>query len=397
MGRPRTAQLALIGIVPLFFSFLPTGRFSAAECASALKLVLSLEQPVIVEPLPARASLHLLNGRQAPVWLYRRARPPATGPELPEEEGGTPPTRGGATVTVHLEPTDPAAVKQVVSPGRGRILTWTGLPHPKLIKVGPSDDFEEKATLQLSPALREGDQPIWGRYRLIVVYHASYTNGPDLERILGLTLWQGEVTSNPVDVELRPPGADTRGSVSGTIVTPDTRTIPDALVSLSDEQEHLVNQVQTDLDGRFSFPHLPLGLYWITVRRAYVTEDTTTFQHVELSAAQPEAAVQIVMLPPETYEPQKVLHKPVLFRVEDNSGRPLSNVEIEAVWSNGPIMDNVKGKTGDDGIAVLNLIPGRNYVTLKRHGCPKQDERSDVAPGAEGIDGFKMVFDCAKK
>ena len=397
MGRPRTTQLALIGIALLFLSLFLPPRVSAADNPGALKLIVSLEQPVIAAPPPVRASLHLLNAGQTPVWIYRRARPPATGPELPEEEGGTPPTRGGAMVTVHLEPAEAAAAKQSAIPGRGRILTWTGLPHPKLVKVGPGDDFEEKVTLQLSPALREGDQPIWGRYRLSVVYHASYSNGQDLERILSLTLWQGEVTSNPVDIELQPPGAEARGSVAGTVVTPDTRTIPDALVSLSDEQEHLVNQVQTDLDGRFSFPHLPLGLYWITVRRPYITEDTTVFQHVELSAAQPEAAAQIVMLPPETYEPQKVLHKPVLFRVEDSAGRPMGNVEIEAVWSNGPIMDNVKGKTGDDGIAVLNLIPGRNYVTLKRHGCPKQDERSDVAPGAEGIDGFKMVFSCAKK
>ncbi len=397
MGRSRTAQLALTGLVLLALVVIRSGGAIAAEEPGPLKLVVSLEQPVITEPLPAWASLHLLNSGQTPLWLYRRARPPATTQEIPEEESQTPTSRGGSTVTVHLEPTDAAAAKQIVSPGRGRILTWIGLPHPKLARFGPNDDFEEKAALQLSPALGEGDQPIWGRYRMTVVYQASYSNGQDLDRILGLTLWQGEVTSNPVDIELRPPSADARGSIAGSVVAPDMRTIPGALVSLSDDQEHLLNQVQTDLDGRFSFPHLPLGLYWVTVRRPYVPEDTTTFQHVDLSAAQPEAAAQIVMLAPETYEPQKVLHKPVLFRVEDSTGRPLSNVELEAVWSNGPIMDEVKGRTGEDGLAVLNLIPGRNYVTLKRRGCPKEDQRSDVAPGLDGIDGFKMVYDCAKK
>ncbi len=397
MGVPRTAQLALIAIVALAFSLLSPRRAPTAENPAALKFVVSLEQPVIVEPLPARVSLHLLNGGQAPLWFYRRARPPESAPQLPDEEGAAARSLGGATVAARLEPADSAAAKQVVTPGRGRILVWTGLPHPRLVRVGPGDDFTEKATLELTPALGEGDKPLWGRYRLTVVYRASYSNGQDLDRILSLTLWQGEVTSAPVDIELRPPGAEARGALSGTVIAPDSRTISDALVSLSDEQERPVNQAQTDVDGRFSFPHLPLGLYWITVRRLHVTEDTTVFQHVELSAAQPEATVQIVMLPPETYEAKKVLHKPVIFRVEDNTGHPLGNVELEAVWSNGPILDNVKGKTGDDGIVALDLIPGRNYVTLKRRGCPKQDERSDVAPGAEGIDGFKMVFDCAKK
>jgi len=60
------------------------------------------------------------------------------------------------------------------------------------------------------------------------------------------------------------------------------------------------------------------------------------------------------------------------------------------------VVDNVKGETGSDGTVALELIVGRNFVTLKRHGCPKQDERADVADG-EGIDGFEFTLECTKK
>jgi len=35
-------------------------------------------------------------------------------------------------------------------------------------------------------------------------------------------------------------------------------------------------------------------------------------------------------------------------------------------------------------------------VTLRQRGCARQDERADVTPG-NGIDGFKLVYDCARK
>jgi hypothetical protein len=60
------------------------------------------------------------------------------------------------------------------------------------------------------------------------------------------------------------------------------------------------------------------------------------------------------------------------------------------------VVDDVKTSTDDDGMAVMELLPGRNFVTLKRHGCHEQQERADVAPG-EGVDGFKVVSDCPKK
>jgi hypothetical protein len=104
----------------------------------------------------------------------------------------------------------------------------------------------------------------------------------------------------------------------------------------------------------------------------------------------------MVLIPQEIYEPQKMLHKPVLFRITDSTGRPLDRVGLEATWSNGSVIENVKGETGRDGAVALELIAGRNFVTLKRRGCPKQEERADVAAGA-GIDGFGYTFECAKK
>jgi hypothetical protein len=60
------------------------------------------------------------------------------------------------------------------------------------------------------------------------------------------------------------------------------------------------------------------------------------------------------------------------------------------------VFDDVKAATGEDGMAVMELIPGRNFVTLKRRGCRDQQERADVAPG-KGVDGFKLEFECEKK
>ena len=103
-----------------------------------------------------------------------------------------------------------------------------------------------------------------------------------------------------------------------------------------------------------------------------------------------------MLAPPETYLPRQMLHKPVLFRVTGSAGAGLGNVSLEITWSSGTVTDSVKGRTSDDGTAAVELIPGRNYVTLKRSGCPKDDERMDVAPGP-GIDGFRVVYDCTKK
>jgi hypothetical protein len=120
------------------------------------------------------------------------------------------------------------------------------------------------------------------------------------------------------------------------------------------------------------------------------------FRHLRLAPTEPAGTLELIMLPREIYEPQYLLHKPVLFRVVDGAGRPVDRTSLEAVWSNGPVLDNVKGKVFEDGTVALELIPGRNFVTLKRPGCPKEDHRADVAPGG-GIDGFKLTSECAAR
>jgi hypothetical protein len=319
------------------------------------------------------------------------------------DENQAPETFGSSTLLVKLDPAGVKDSESVATPAQGTVLESVGLPKPKLVRLGPGDDYEERVTLHLQPA-RSGTnlpaqaggegKPLWGRYHLSVLYRAIFSNAEEIQRNLGATVWQGEVASNTVEIDLLPPSAN--GSVAGSVILSDSTPIVDARVSLSDQQERLVDQTHTDAEGRFSFTDLPWGLYWVTTRREKASEDSATFQHVELTAAQPAATLQLVMLPPEIYEPQKLLHKPVLFLITDSAGRPLDKVRLEIVFSNGPILDNVKAETGDDGLAAVELIPGRNFLTLKRRKCPKQEERADVAAG-EGVDDFKFVFGCSKE
>jgi len=233
-------------------------------------------------------------------------------------------------------------------------------------------------------------------YRLSVTYAAHYSNAEEIERNLKTTVWQGEVASNTIEVQLQPPSPDSRGEVSGAVNTPDDVPIRNALVSLTDKAERLVDQTISDPEGRYSFSNLPPGLYWVTARRAGATQDTAVFRHVDVTSSEPSPTQDLVIIPQEVYEPKKMLHKPVLFRIVNNAGQPLDQAGLEATWSNGPVLDNVKAETGSDGVVALELIPGRNFVTLKHHGCRKQDERADVSAG-EGIDGFAFTFECAKK
>lgn len=347
-----------------------------------LKLLISAEQPAIVAPYPARITLHFHNAGRETLWLYRRALARAA---------------NGATLEARLELVGPAFAPNDSAPAQGRVFENVGPPRPKLIRLAPDDDTTEKTVLDIIPA-HSGPEgkgpPIWGRYRLSVTYRAKFSNAEELRRNLGTVLWQGEVTSNTIEIELQPPPG--QGSISGTVKSNDGRLLRDVLVSLSDGQELLVGQVTTDSEGGFSFPQLPFGTWWVTVRRPDFDEDTVVFRHLDVTAAAPEATIDFVLLPPEIYEADRLLHKPVLFLVTDSTGRPLEKVSLEATWSNGTVVDNVKAETAAEGIVAVELLPGRNFVTLKRRGCPKQEERADVATGG-GVDGFKFIFECTKK
>jgi hypothetical protein len=204
------------------------------------------------------------------------------------------------------------------------------------------------------------------------------------------------VASNTIPVELRPPLPDSAGVLSGTALGPDLQPRGGIRVSLSDEQGQLIDQQVTGGDGRFSFAHLPLALYWVTGRRDAAAEDTVTFHHEELTGATPSVNTQLVLYPPEIYDAKKLVHKPALLRVFDPGGQPLGGIALDAVFSNGDVLDDVKAVTADDGTAVMELVPGRSSISLKRHGCAEQVDRADVAPGV-GVENFKMVFDCVKK
>jgi hypothetical protein len=394
-GRLGTFGLAaVLGLVWLA-SALPSPLVKGQSNPLDLKLLISIEQQTIAEPYPARITLNLHNASSRTLWLYRRARAKRPPVERVYDENRPAETSGGSTLEVKLEPADAKTAQAAASPAEGIALDNVGMPKPKLVKLAAGDDYEEKAILPLRPALAEGQKPIWGAYRLAVVYGASFSNADDFQRNLGATLWQGEVTSNVLSIELRPAPADAVGAVAGSAVGPDLQPRSSVRVSLSDEQERLINQEITGPDGRFSFSHLPLGLYWVTGRYEGSTEDTAVFHHVELTPETPQGGTQLVLYPLEIYEPQKLVHKPVLFRILDASGQPVDKVTLDATWANGTVVDDVKATTDNDGLAVMELLPGRNFVTLKRHGCHDQQERADVAPG-EGVDGFKLVSDCPR-
>jgi len=391
-------SLPALPVLFLLYS-LPSETNLTAD-ANALKLLISVETQTITAPFPARVTLHLHNAGRQPLWLYRKARDPvaiqreARHVALDSDEHPSAYAAGGSTATVRLEPADSRNVR---TPAEGTVLESVGMPHPKLVRPAPGDDYDEKAVIRLVPAMAGTEasaKPVWGRYRLSVVYRAQFLNAEEIERNLGLVVWQGEVSSNTLDLDLRPPTG--QGSVAGPALGADSRPIPGILVSLSDEQERLIGQTLTDTQGRFFFSQLPFGLYWVTARRVNSPTDTMVFRHVELTSSEPAGALDLPLLPAEVYEPKQMVHKPVLFRVVDSSGHPADAVGLEITWSSGTVLDNVKVRTTEDGTAVADLIPGRNYVTLRRHGCPKEEQWVEVAAGG-GIDDAKLTLECARK
>lgn len=372
--------------------------------AGPLQLSLSVEQPAVTFPFPARVKLRLHNSGPIPLWLYRHVRDPlavgraAPGREDSSERQAT--TTGGSTLAVRLEAAaaQPNASAPTLQPAAAMVLESVGLPHPKLVKLLPGADYEETAVVQMFPARaseRGKEESVWGDYGLSATYAARFSNAGEIARDLGVTVWQGDVGSNTVGIHLAAAAATAAGSVAGAVLTAEGRPLGEMLVSLSDREERLVGQMQTDSAGRFSFAHLPLGFYWVTARRERSSVDTATFQHVELTAAAPAEDVKLVLLPPEVYQPKQMLHKPVLVRVTGHDGRPAAKVALEIVWSSGTVLDNVKGETSDDGTVALDLLSGRNYVTLTEHGCARQEARMDVAEGG-GIDDAALTLDCAR-
>lgn len=380
-------------ILVLMLTFARQALFGQAQAAGQeLQLSISAESPAAVEPFPVRLILHFHNSGNKPLWLYKPVRDAAA-----MSQSALGPNPGGSTLAVHLEPEAVPQGSQSVNPALGTLFRPVRMPHPRLISVAPGGNYLETLAIHIAPAVRRtgnASAPIWGTYRIVAAYTASYSNGAATNRDLGVDVWQGSVSSNPVLIQLQP--ASAVGSISGTVLNRQMEQDWGILVSLSDVNEHVVDQTLTGNDGGFSFSHLPFGRYWVTVRTPGSETNTGFFEHADLSASSPDAKLKLIMLPTEEDDAKQMLHRPVLFRIRDNAGNPLPGAELDILWSNGPVMESLKAKTNEDGLAEINLLPGSNYVTVRRRNCPKQDQMVNVDSGP-GIDGFSIVSDCGKQ
>lgn len=370
--------------------------------AQGLKLLISVEQRNIVAPNPVHATLHFHNSGKQTIWLYRPVRSTlSTGPGnnplgLSEQSPGQ--SSNGSLLEIHLvSMNSPASGNKTDFEGHGSALVPAALPHPRLVRLEPGNDYEERVNIYVEPAKPKTggtDKSVWGHYSFSVTYSANYSNAEILARDINAHLWAGRVSSNDITLNLQP--STGRGSITGTVLDAVGRPYDGALVTLGDYNETSLNQVYSDGNGQFSFSHLPLGRYWITVRDPGSRRDTSVFRLVDLKQAKSPATAQIMMLPVEVNRPDRLLHKPVLFHIIDNRGRPLANVKLAILLTAKNVVENVKAQTREDGFAVVNLIPGLNLVTLRYHGCENELRQADVAYGP-GVDGFKFVFDCTRK
>lgn len=324
-------------------------------------------------------TLRFHNAGAAPLWLYEPAA----------EAGSEDALAGGSTLTAHLESAS------VTSPAVGTVLEVAGFPHPRLFAVAPGGDQSETVALRIAPGASASGAQYWGAYHLSVAYSASYPNGASIRSNLGLDLWSGSVMSDSVAITLSPPSSADTGEVSGEVVERDGRMAAGIIVSLTDDQERLIEQLTTDPSGRFHFAHLPLGRYWVTARRDGADDDTSFFEHADLSASSPAASLKLMMLNPEVYEGKQMLHKPVLIRVRDGSGAPVDGATAAILWSDGSVTESKKLETNQEGIISTALIPGTNYITLSKRHCHKDDQSSEIAPGG-GVDSVNLTYDCGK-
>ncbi len=171
---------------------------------------------------------------------------------------------------------------------------------------------------------------------------------------------------------MRPPLPDSIGKIDGTAVGADLTPLAAVRVSLSDAQGQLMDQAVTGVDGRFTFDRLPMALYWITGRREDTTQDTVTFTHQELASSLTHSTLQLTFITPESDDPKKIVHKPVLIRIFDSTHQPVAGVQIDSIFSREQFVDDLKAVTASDGTATMELIPGRLVISLKSRGCPEQ-------------------------
>ncbi len=388
--RPhRHKRVAAATLVCLVWLAISSAYASGAQDqpAQPLQLIVSSATATVTEPLPVRLTLHFHNSASQAIWLYKPARDATTISQTPL--GRSP---GGSTLVVDASPEgEPNA-----STADCTLLQGANLPQPQLVSLPPGGDVVETIPVHISPGTAKGtggSTPIWGPYQLSVRYSASYSNGDAISQELGVNVWQGSVTSNSVRLQLEPAPPENRGWITGEILSRRQQQAWGVLVTLSDWSEHVLSQKVTGTDGGFTFGHLPFGRYWVTIRRLGENQQTGLFEHADISDAQPGATLKLILLDTEDYRARELLHKPVLLRVTDSEGRPLSDTELAILWTSGTVMQNLKIRTGEDGLAETGLIPGSNYITLRHRGCRKTDQAIDV-PSGSGIAGFNLTMPC---
>jgi hypothetical protein len=361
--------------------------------APPLSLTISVNTQTVTEPLPIRVTLHLHNPSQQTLWLYRPVRDGAeAGNDLDHP-------RGGATLITRLAPLSLPAGAALNLGAIGKVMKPAGMPHPRLVELDPGGDFEETLAIRLLPAMLRGTNGssinpfYWGAYRFSVIYGAGYPNGDELRRDVGVAPWEGAVPSNALVITLAPSPPSFIGKISGSVVNEQSGFVGGALVSLSADNGHLLNQMVTNNSGRFSFTSLPLGTYWVTVREVGSTQAVGMFEHATLTARKPEAVLKLLFAREEVSDAKNLMHKPVFFRVTDSADDPVEDAILDDTWSNGPVMEDLKGRTNSNGVVVMEVLPGGNYISIKKKGCQSQDQRADVSDDI-GVDGFKFIFDC---
>jgi len=406
---PLVAATVLLAAVARLAGAIDSEKSQSASLPSAaaakLAVTLTLEHNTIAQPFPARVTLHFHNAGTQPLWLYRHVRDPEDldralrrmaqlNATNGTQSGNA--TAGGSSLVVRLEPAASLGAQAWTQPPGGKVMASVAMPHPHVVKLAPGADDTEGCVIVLSPGMvsRGGsDVQVWGHYRFSVVYKTSYSNGDALSRDLGVDIWQGEATSNTVDVDLEPAPSFASGSISGRVMNTNGQALPGMQVSLTDGQSHVIGQSITGVEGDYEFGHLPWGTYWATARPLAAMDVTAAYDHADLRADTPKATVNLVPIESEAYEPKQLWHKPVLLKVASSAGAPLADVAVDTLYTNGPIAETVKGETDSDGTVALDLIPGRNVVTLKHRKCASYDQRIEVTEG-DGIDGQSLQYDC---
>ncbi|MGH9356686.1 MAG: carboxypeptidase regulatory-like domain-containing protein, partial [Terriglobia bacterium] len=335
----------LLGITALLLLAVIAAPQPAPQAPSPLQLSISLAQSTLAEPFSARITLHFHNSGSGALWLYEPVRDAAA-----MFMGEVNSTSNGSLVAAHLQLTaaqNASGAAGATLPGVGTVLRSAEFPHPRLVSIPAGGDYAEPAAIQLKPArvrTSGGERPAWGGYELSVAYTATFAEAQALRSNAGVDLWTGSISSNAIPLNVGPAPDSARGVISGSVADKETRPDAGILVSISDWSERLITQQVTAADGEFYIDGLPFGRYWVTVRPAGADVNTGFFEHAEVTAAQPEARLHLVMLREDVYQAKQMLHKPVFFRIRDAAGDPQPGAELEILWDDGTVLSNVKVK-----------------------------------------------------